>query len=301
VFLKSKPPKSRIAGLFAYQAKPDQRAKLRDAAQSLLDAGWTVLALPALKPALTGLKLAYVGPETLAKRSSVLVSLGGDGTLLGAARLAAPLGKKVLSVNLGGLGFMTALGPEALRQRLPLLLANGGLEESRRLARAELWRSGKKIAVIDALNDLVLGRSSAGRLARLQASIDGRFLAQFRADGLIFATPTGSTAYALSVGGPVIDARTPVLLLALVSPHTLSNRPLVLPESSRLDLELPDAGLELSADGAKPLRLRAGDRLRLMRSPYQARLIFPKDHDNWAVLRDKLGWQGLGVKGKRRA
>jgi NAD+ kinase len=175
------------------------------------------------------------------------------------------------------------------------------MEEQRRLVRAELWRGGRKAASVDALNDLVLGRNSAGRLARLQASVDGRFLAQFRADGLIFATPTGSTAYALSVGGPVIAGHTPVLLLALVSPHTLSNRPLVLSENSHLDLVLPDAGMHLSADGGKPLRLRAGDRLRMMRSPFQARLIFPKGHDNWAVLRNKLGWQGLGVAGSDRA
>jgi NAD+ kinase len=299
--LKLKTIRPRIAGLFSYHAKPEHRARLREAAQSLLDGGWTVLAVPTLKGALSGLGLAYAAAVPLARRCGVLVSLGGDGTLLGAARLAAPLGKPVLSVNLGGLGFMTALGPERLRQRLPLLLQSGGVEEHRRLVRAELWRAGRKVAVIDALNDLVLGRRSAGRLARLQASVDGKFLAQFRADGLIFASPTGSTAYALSVGGPVLDTRTPVLLLALVSPHTLSNRPLVLPETSRLDLVLPEAGMQLSADGDEPLRLQAADRLRLMASPHKARLIFPKDHDNWEVLRNKLGWQGHGMGGARRA
>ena len=297
--LKAIRPK--IAGLFSYQAKPEQRARLREAAQSLLDAGWKVLAVPALRPALSGLSLSYVPAAGIARRSAVLVSLGGDGTLLGAARLAAPLKKPVLSVNLGGLGFMTALGPERLGLRLPKLLQGEGVEERRSMVRAELWRARRKVLVIDALNDLVLARSSAGHLARLQASVDGRFLAEFRADGLIFASPTGSTAYALSVGGPVLDTRTPVMLLTLVSPHTLSNRPLVLPESSRLELSLPEAGMQLSADGDEPLRLRAGDKLRLCRSPHDAKLIFAKDHDNWAVLRNKLGWQGLGTGGARRA
>lgn len=299
--MKLKPIRPRVAGLYMYHAKPEHKARVREAAESLLDAGWKLVAVPALRAALQGLKVAYASGDALARQSGVILSLGGDGTLLGAAKLAAPRHKPVLSVNLGGLGFMTAVGPERLGQRLPALLSQGGRVEERGLVRAELWRAGRKLASLDALNDIALARPSAGRMARLQASIDGQFLAEFRADGLVFASPTGSTAYALSVGGPIIDARSPVLLLALVSPHTLSNRPLVLADTSRLQVLLPEPGMGLSADGAKPMRLRAGDRLVLSRSPHHVRLILDRDHDSWAVLRNKLGWQGLGPKGARRA
>jgi NAD+ kinase len=293
--------KPRVAGLFIFEAKPEQRLALRVAATALLRAGWKLLAVPVLRPSLAGLKVGFATPAAVARRSGVMVSLGGDGTLLGAAALAAPLNKPVLGVNLGGLGFMTALSPDGLGLRLPQVLDGGGREEPRRLVRGELWRSKRRVAVLEALNDLVVARAGAGRLTRLQATLDGSFLGQFRADGLIFASPTGSTAYALSVGGPVVDPRTKVLLLALVSPHTLSNRPLVIAEDSVLDLQLPDSGIEIYADGNQSIRAKAGDRLRLMRSPHQARLIFAAEHDPWAVLRDKLGWQGQTTKDKRRA
>ena len=274
---------------------------MREAAEGLLGADWKLAAVPELKAALKGLPVSYAAGAVFARKSGVLISLGGDGTLLGAARLAAPLKRPVLSVNLGGLGFMTAVGPEHVGQKLPKLLSTDGEVELRGMVRVELWRGTKRALVLDALNDIALARASAGRMARFQASVDGQFLAEFRADGLVFASPTGSTAYALSVGGPIIDARTPVNLLALVSPHTLSNRPLVLPASSRLQVLLPEAGLGLSTDGAKPMTLKAGDRLVLGSAPYQARLILAKARDPWAVLRNKLGWQGLGPKGVRRA
>lgn len=282
----------KVAGLFAYAVKTDQAPLLRTAAAVFAKAGWKVLAVPVLRTALGSEAHGYAPAANLSKRASLLVSLGGDGTLLGAARLAAPLGRPVLGVNLGGLGFMTAFGPRDLDAELGELLKGACRMEERRLVRAVVIRSGRQIAVLDALNDLVLARSGAGRLARMEATVNGRFLGSFRADGLIFASPTGSTAYALSVGGPVVDARTPVLVLALVAPHTLSNRPLVLRESSVLELDLPDGDLELAADGRHALKLRAGDHVRLQRSPYHASLVLPSGHDAWAVLRDKLGWQG---------
>lgn len=292
----------KTVGLFAFAVKPEQAALMRTATAAFAKAGWKTLAVPALRQALGGEADAYVGPAALAKRAALLVSLGGDGTLLGAARLAAPLGRPVLGVNLGGLGFMTAFGPRNLDAELGALLKGACRMEERRLVRAVVLRKGRQVAVHDALNDLVLARTGAGRLARMEATVDGRFLGSFRADGLIFASPTGSTAYALSVGGPVVDARSPVLLLALVAPHTLGNRPLVLRESSVLELALPDGGLELASDGGQVLKLRAGDRLRLQRSPYHASLVLPSGHDAWAVLRDKLGWQGqTRPAGGRRA
>lgn len=284
----------RAAAFFAYQARPAQHPLLREAADAFIAGGFRVLAVPALRQAL-GRRAGYAAGPALARRAALLVSLGGDGTLLGAAQLAAPLGRPVLGVNLGGLGFITAFGPDALAERIRALLSGPCRIELRRMVRAELLRKGRRLAVLDALNDLVVARPGVGRLARMQASVDGRFLASFRADGLVFSSPTGSTAYNLSVGGPMVDPSSPVLLLSLISPHTLSHRPLVLPQASVLELELPEPGLELAADGRRALPLHVGDVLRLRRSPLSVDLAFAPDHDPWSVLRDKLGWQGASA------
>jgi len=290
----------RVAGFFAFREMSGRRALLRAAAASFAGLGWKVVAVPALKKAL-GPKVPTVGDRTLAQRCSLLVSLGGDGTLLGAAALAAPLGRPVLGLNLGGLGFITAFGPADLDGKLHALLGGPCRIEERRMVRAEVRRRGKVVAVLDALNELVLGRPEVGRLARMQASVDGHFLAGFRADGLIFSTPTGSTGYNLSAGGPLVDPASPVLLLSLISPHTLSHRPLVLPDKRVLELTLHGA-MELAADGRPGLVLKSGDALRLLRSPLSVKLVLTPDHDPWAVLRDKLGWQGaVGWPGDRRA
>ena len=289
-------------GFFAFKPRAEKAPLMRTVAGVFAQCGWRSLAVPALRPALGREVQAYAPPAAMAVRASLLVSLGGDGTLLGAARLAAPLGKPVLGVNLGGLGFITALGPQGLDERLQGLLKGECRVEERRLVRAVLLRKGKIVATLDALNDLVLARAGAGRLAKIDATLDGRFLASFRADGLIFSSPTGSTAYALSVGGPVLDPRSPVLMLSLVAPHTLGHRPLVLRESAVLELSLPEGGLELAADGKNTVLLRAGDKVRLRRSPYHAGLVVQPEHDPWAVLREKLGWQGsVPAQGGRRA
>jgi len=289
-------------GFFAFKPRPEKAALMRTAAAVFFRAGWQTVAVPVLKPMLGREAHGYASAQNLAQRSSLLVSLGGDGTLLGAARLAAPLGKPVLGINLGGLGFVTALGPLDLDERLEALLKGTCRVEERRLVRATLLRRGRQVAVLDALNDLALARRGAGRLAVMDASVNGRFLASFRADGLILSSPTGSTAYALSVGGPVVDPGSPVLLLTLVAPHTLGNRPLILRENAVLDLDLPDGGMELAADGKSIVQLRAGDKVRLQRSPFQVGLVYTPDHDPWAVLRDKMGWQGIvPALGGRRA
>lgn len=293
--------KPRVAGFFAYQAKADQFPLLKAAAGCFRRMGWKLLAVPALRRAL-GPAADYCSPALLARRSGLMVSLGGDGTLLGAAALAAPAGRPLLGLNLGGLGFMTAFGPAGLDGRLASLLNGAHRVETRRMVRAELLRRGKKLDQWDALNEFVLARSAVGQMATFHASVDGRFLAAFRADGLIFSSPTGSTAYNLSVGGPLVDPSSPVLLLSLISPHTLSHRPLVLPDDKVLQLLLPSPGLSFAADGRPAGLLKAGDALRLFRSPLSSRLVFAPDHNPWSVLRDKLGWQGaLKSLGVRRA
>lgn len=298
---KLKHLRPRAAGFFSLKPLREKAALLKLAGDAFRRRGWTVFAVPALRSAL-GREASYLPEASLARRSSLLVSLGGDGTLLGAAALAAPLQRPLLGINLGGLGFMTAFGPEGLGQSLDGLLSGSCRLEPRRLVRAEILRGGRVLASAEALNDLVIARRGAGRMRRMLASVDGRFLAGFRADGLVFSSPTGSTAYNLSVGGPLADASADVVLLSLISPHALSHRPLVLQGDRSLELELPEAGLMLAADGRPGPALKAGDRVRLKRSPRIVPLVFLPGHDAWSVLRDKLGWQGAAASlGQRRA
>lgn len=296
--LKDLRPK--VAGLFAYHAPADKAGLVRLAAQALKDAGWDCLAVPILKGVL-GRSVRSASAPLMAKRAGLLVSLGGDGTLLGAAHLAAPLSKPVLGVNLGGLGFMTAVAPERLELQLSQLLKGSCRIDDRRLVRAVIIRKGRKPVLLDALNDLSISRVGAGRLVHMETSVDGRFLATLRADGLVFSSPTGSTAYSLSLGGPVLDPGAPVMLLTLVAPHTLSARPLVLKESSVLEMVLPSGTVEIAADGKHPVRLKAGDRVRFQRSPFHVGLVFAPSHEPWTVLRNKLGWQGHRPLGASRA
>lgn len=285
-------PRYRNIGLFGFGLRAEQKLAALELARRLSSGGVGVLVDPRLGP-FHG--QSQVSAASLAKRSDLLLCLGGDGTLLAAVRLTAPLGKPVLGVNLGGLGYMTAFGADQALDAADAVLTGRLREERRSMLSVQAWRGRRKLGERLALNDVVLARSGSGRMARLQTRINGAAVAAFKADGLIIATPTGSTAYALSVGGPIIACNTPVLLLAPISPHALSNRPLVLPEDALIEVGVPAEGpaLSLTADGDRPLALRAGDRVLLRRAKVQARLLQPPDHDPWRVLREKLGWHGI--------
>ena len=282
----------RRAGLFAFEAKLEHRRLLLELAALLRRCGVRCVGLGPGAPALR--RIAFPGLK-LARRVNglhALLSLGGDGTLLGAVAMAAPAAIPVLGVNLGQLGYMTAVGAGSLEAELPALLQGRGRLERRAMLSGRILRRGKAPLPVAALNDAVLGRPRRGKLAGIEARVDGRPLAKYRADGLIISTPTGSTAYALAAGGPIVAPQADALLLVPIAPHTLSNRPLVLPGRALLEFRpVPGADLHLSLDGAAPLPLRPGDVLQLRRSPRPAFLILAPSHDPWAVLRAKLGWQ----------
>ncbi len=248
------------------------------------------------------LKAFHVRPLALAPgRSSkglsgcrFVLSLGGDGTMLTAARIAAPAGLPVLGVNLGTLGFITPVPADRLAESLESALKGRFKVQRRTMLQAEVWRGGRKAASRLALNDVVVLRGVSAKLALLETRVDGRPLATYKADGLLVATPTGSTAYSLSVGGPVLEPRSRNFILAPISPHTLSVRPLVLPDSSVLELKVPQgrAPLHFSSDGEQGFGLKAGDRLLIRRYAKPAKLLVPPGYDYWEVLRNKLGWRG---------
>ena len=202
--------------------------------------------------------------------SDLLLSLGGDGTLLRAVRVAVPHSVPVLGINLGRLGFMAELGAEEARKKLPAILRGEGRMEERALLEARLpdGRSGF------ALNEVAVARGGVCRAIWINAWVDTEPLGSYRADGLIVATATGSTAYALSVGGPILYPHSQDLLLIPISPHPCRSAPLILPPDSRVELEVrTDHQAVVSLDGQRETPLKSGDRVEVRRSQHRARLL----------------------------
>lgn len=243
-----------------------------------------------------GVRLQVVGrgSQRLPK-ADLVVAMGGDGTLLRAARLAAATETPVLGVNLGGLGFLSACGPAGMERCLNRFLAGRLKPANRTMLEVRLLRGARRMGPFWAANDAVVKTGAVARVARLGLWVDGRRVDSFIGDGLIVATPGGSTAYALACGGPIVEPGAPVIQVCPISAHTLSQRPLVLPDKSRVEIALEKgnraAEVVLSLDGQVHLRLAPGDRVEVARGSKRFRLI-PPEMDWFQVLRTKLDWGG---------
>lgn len=239
-----------------------------------------------------GLHRTASDDELFADRDLV-ITIGGDGTLLRAAKLVFPRAIPLLGINLGRLGFLADLSPQQLGQGLDAILAGRYVEEERSVLACEIVRDGSVIATQTALNDVVIQRWSTSRLITLNTFVDGRFVHTQRADGLIVSTPTGSTAYALAGGGPILDPALPAILLVPICPHTLTNRPLVIPDTARVEIEVgpTDVGqTSVNADGVALPGWRSGDRVRITKHPAGVHLLHPAGYDYFATLRAKMQW-----------
>jgi NAD+ kinase len=221
----------------------------------------------------------------------LLLVLGGDGTLLSMARLVGDLGVPILGVNLGGLGFLTALTKEELFPALEAFLAGGLMIEERVMLAAQVWRQGERLSEYAALNDVVITKSAMSRIINLAVSVDGQFATAYRADGLIISTPTGSTAYCLSAGGPIVFPTMPAVVLTPICSHTLTNRPIVLPADQRIEVTLQsDQDVMLTLDGQVGFALKEADVVAISQATARIRLLrFPQKHF-FSVLRTKLKW-----------
>lgn len=281
-------------GLVANVHKPAVRAAAIRAQAICAEFGVKVFAEPEAARAFKVSAIKGVPRARLASRCKVILSLGGDGTMLTSARIGAPLGVPVLGVNMGTLGFITPIAFEHLERALQEALSGQFKIEKRSMLSAEILRDGRVVESRIALNDVVVLRGSSAKLAELETRVDGRHQATYKADGLIVATPTGSTAYALSVGAPVLDPASHTLVLAPISPHTLSVRPLVLGDDAVIEIHAPRlrSPLSFSTDGESGFWLKAKDRIRVKRYARPAKLLVPKDYDYWEVLRSKMGWKG---------
>jgi len=220
-----------------------------------------------------------------------LIVLGGDGTLLSMARAVGDLGVPILGVNLGGLGFLTATTLDEMLPALEALLAGGMAVEERMMLGARVLRGVQTVGEHVALNDVVITKSAMSRIIDLAISVDGRHATSYRADGLIISTPTGSTAYNLSAGGPILFPTMDAVVLTPIAPHTLSNRPIVLPGAQRVDVTLlVDQEVMLTMDGQVGVRLRQGDVVQVEKAPARIRLLRFAQKDFFSVLRTKLKW-----------
>ncbi|MBX3610763.1 MAG: NAD kinase [Hydrogenophaga sp.] len=232
------------------------------------------------------LDLAGIGCQT-----QLAIVVGGDGTLLGIGRQMARHGVPLVGVNQGRLGFITDIPFDGYAEALRPILHGEFQEESRSLMAASVWREGECVYTATALNDVVVNRGAVASMIELRVEIDGHFVANQRADGLIIASPTGSTAYALSAGGPLMHPDIGGWVMVPIAPHTLSNRPVVLPSHSEIAMEIV-AGRDASAsfDMQSFASLQHGDRIVVRRSEHSLRLLHPVGWNYFDTLRRKLHW-----------
>ena len=223
----------------------------------------------------------------------LVLVLGGDGTLLSVAR-SVRHGTPILGVNLGSLGFLTEVGRNELYPTLVRVLAGNYSLEKRSLLRVELQRGGGQTAVWDVFNDAVIAKSALARIIRLTLTVDGNLVGNFRADGLIVSTPTGSTAYNLSAGGPIVAPDLPVAVITPICPHTLSLRPLVVPDDRVIEvvLETQREEVYLTLDGQEGTSLGYQNRVRIQRSEASVHLVRTAERTFFESLRGKLRWGG---------
>ena len=230
--------------------------------------------------------------EVPARKPEFVVVLGGDGTMLAAARAVAKAGIPILGVNLGSLGFMTESRLEELETTLDAVAANKAVTDRRAMLHCQLVRGGQCVEAWDALNDIVVNKAALARIVDFDVLVNGQFVSNYKADGIIVATPTGSTAYSLAAGGPVLGPSVDAFVITPVSPHSLTNRALVVPDKSEIVIEVKQTQEEayLTVDGQTGVPLRRGDRIACKKSEHAIQLLHLPQRSFFDVLRTKLKW-----------
>lgn len=231
--------------------------------------------------------------EDIGRRAQVAIVVGGDGTLLTTARILIDAGIPLIGVNLGRLGFLVDISPDEATTRLDEMLSGRFQSEERPLLHAEVIRDGAVLHEQTAVNEVVVHSWNATSMIEIETSIDGAFLNSQRSDGLIVSTPTGSTAYALSAGGPILHPALDALVLAPINPHTLTNRPIVISGESLIEIAFrpgKQRRAQVVCDNVALPDVSLSDRLRIRKHRPSLRMLHPVDHDFFAILRSKLNW-----------
>ncbi|HUO81630.1 MAG TPA: NAD(+) kinase [Gammaproteobacteria bacterium] len=280
----------RTVGLVGRHEDPRVAEALISLAAHLAAGGLRVLLLDGVE--LAGVDSERVPEAEMPRAADLVVAIGGDGTILYATRLVAGHDVPVLGINRGRLGFLADVSPEAMLRRVDEVMAGRCLSETRLMLRATLETASSADACV-ALNDVVVQKLDTGRMLDFETWIDGRYVNSHGGDGLIIATATGSTAYALSGGGPIIHPELDVVVLVPICPHTLSDRPIVVRADYEIEVRLverPDTRAHVVCDGQTLGELAAGERLRVRRADRPVTLLHPPDHDYYQILRSKLHW-----------
>jgi len=248
-----------------------------------------LLAEPALAEA-TGWPVTT--PEEIGRRAELLLVLGGDGTLIHAARMVRGRAVPILGVNLGSLGFLTEVPRSELFPRLTETLEGRAQLHTRMKLACRLHRDGKVLLEDEVLNDVVINKGALARIADHEVSLDGQYMTTFKSDGVIIATPTGSTAYSLAAGGPIVHPALECALVTPISPHALTQRPFVVPGGQVVNVVLRSevADVYLTLDGQEGHAMQRGDRLEVRRSPNRTVLVSNPNIDYFGILRQKLHW-----------
>jgi NAD+ kinase len=228
----------------------------------------------------------------VAAQADLIIVLGGDGTILSISRLIGGREVPILGVNLGGLGFLTEVALPELFAALEAVLKAEYAVSHRRMLAAEVRRASATVGEYEALNDFVINKTAPSRIVELETFVNGEYVATYRADGLIVASPTGSTAYCLSAGGPILYPTLPALVVIPICPHTLTNRPLVLPDTARLEVVQRSSGedVHLTVDGQVDVALQHRDTVVVRRSANIIRLVKSPKLNYFELLRTKLRW-----------
>ena len=245
---------------------------------------------------------AVASRQELGERCDLIVVVGGDGSLLGVGRDLAHSGVPVIGVNRGGLGFLADISPEQIDARLPAVLEGSFCAEDHFLLDAHVVEDGRETGRSSALNDVVVHLGAMSRMMEFSLWVDGQFVYDQRSDGLIVASPTGSTAYSLSAGGPIMHPSLDAIVIVPMFPHTLTSRPLVVRGQSEICIVMGEAGTsdaQMSCDSQVDFSLSAGAEVRIRKHPTPLRLIYPIDHNFYESCRSKLDW-GTRLGGGRQ-
>jgi NAD+ kinase len=280
-------------GIIGKYGDPNVGASLQVLADYLASRQVEVLLDEATAEVWGGHGLTVAGREDIGRQCDAVIVVGGDGTLLNAARSLAPFDIALIGINQGRLGFLTDISPGEMEQKLDEILAGQYNEDARFLLHCTVLRDGEHINESVALNDVVVHKWDVARMLETETYVNGHFLNHLHSDGLIVSTPTGSTAYALSGGGPILQPCLNAIVLVPICPHTMSNRPIVVDGDNLIEIVVGGSGhahAQVTCDGQINFGLMAGDRVRVRKAEHKVRLIHPVDHDHFHILRNKLNW-----------
>jgi NAD+ kinase len=240
--------------------------------------------------------------DDLASKSQLIIVLGGDGTMLRTARYMARHDVPIVGINMGSFGYLNEVNLGEMHAALELILAGNYLTEKRMMLDVIIHRGKAIVSQGTVLNDIVINRGNLSRIVELETTINDQYLTTYKADGLIISTPTGSTAYSLSAGGPIVYPEKDLIIINPICPHTLTNRPIIIPEKSDLRIALwsKEKGATLTLDGQESCRIKSGDIITVKKSKYVTKLVLSPHRSYWEILRSKLGWGGLPSGARKR-